>query len=99
MIWRVMVEVKAVIKNHAGIHCRPTAVITQAAAGVKSMVTVSAPSGTCQLGSALELMILGLEQGTQIIIQADGADEAAAAAKFKELFETEFDFPNAGQGG
>ncbi len=94
-----MVEVKAVIKNHAGIHCRPTAVITQAAAGVKSTVTVSAPSGICQLGSALELMILGLEQGTQITIQAEGPDEAAAAAKFKELFETEFDFPNAGQGG
>jgi phosphotransferase system HPr (HPr) family protein len=93
-----MVEVKAVIKNEAGIHCRPTAVITQAAAGYQSTVTVSAPSGACHLGSALELMMLGLEQGTQIIIQAEGSDEAAAAEKFKELFETNFDFPNAGQG-
>jgi phosphotransferase system HPr-like phosphotransfer protein len=42
-------------------------------------------------------MMLGLELGTQIILQAEGSDEAAAAAKFKELFETEFDFPNAGQ--
>jgi len=91
-----MVEVKAVIKNEAGIHCRPTAVITQAAATVKSVLTVTAPSGSCQIGSALELMMLGLEQGTQITIQAKGPDEAAAAAKFKELFETEFDFPNAG---
>lgn len=97
MICRIMIEVKAVIKNGAGIHCRPTAVITQAVAGVKSTVTVSAPSGTCHLGSALELMMLGLEQGTQITIRAEGSDEAAAAAKFKELFETEFDFPNAGQ--
>jgi phosphocarrier protein HPr len=98
MICRIMVEVKAVIKNDAGIHCRPTAVITQAAAAYKSKVTVTAPSGLCELGSALELMILGLEYGTQITIQAKGPDEAAAAAKFKELFETEFDFPNAGQG-
>lgn len=98
MIWRSMVELKAVIKNEAGIHCRPTAVITQSAAGFKSTVTVSAPSGQCRLGSALELMMLGLEQGTQIGIQAEGSDEADAAAKFKELFETEFDFPNAGQG-
>lgn len=97
MICRIMVEVKAVIKNEAGIHCRPTALITQAAAGYKSTVTVSAPFGQCQLGSALELMMLGLELGTQISIQAEGSDEAAAAAKFKELFETEFDFPNAGQ--
>jgi phosphotransferase system HPr (HPr) family protein len=91
-----MVETTAVIKNEAGIHCRPTAVITQAAAGFKSKITISAPAGTCQLGSALELMMLGLEQGTQITIQASGADETEAAAKFKELFETEFDFPNAG---
>jgi len=93
-----MVEVKAVIKNEAGIHCRPTAVITQAVAGVKSTVTVIATAGTCHLGSALELMMLGLEQGTKITLQAEGSDEVAAAAKFKELFETNFDFPNAGQG-
>ena len=91
-----MVEVKAVIKNEAGIHCRPTALLTQAAAGYDGTITVTAPAGTCQLGSALELMILGLEKGTPITIQAEGSDEAAAAAKFKELFETEFDFPNAG---
>lgn len=93
-----MVETTAVIKNEAGIHCRPTAVITQAAAGVKSTITITAPAGSCQIGSALELLMLGLEQGTQITIQVEGPDEAEAAAKFKELFETEFDFPNAGQG-
>jgi phosphocarrier protein HPr len=97
MICRIMVEVKAVIKNEAGIHCRPTALLTQAAAGYKGTITVIAPAGTCHLGSALELMILGLEQGSQITIQAEGPDEAATAAKFKELFETEFEFPNAGQ--
>lgn len=94
-----MVEVKAVIKNEAGIHCRPTAVITQAAAGIKSTITVVAPAGHCHLGSALELLMLGLEQGTQITIQANGPDEVEAAAKFKELFETEFDFPNANSVG
>lgn len=94
-----MVETKAIIRNEAGIHCRPTAVITQAAAQYKGTITVLAPAGSCLLGSALELMMLGLECGTQITVQAEGPDEAAAAAKFKELFETEFDFPNAGQGG
>ncbi len=99
MIRRIMVEVKAVIKNEAGIHCRPTAVLTRAAAGYAGTITVSAPAGTCQLGSALELMVLGLEHGTKITLQVEGPDEAATAAKFKELFETEFDFPNAGTGG
>lgn len=94
-----MVETKAIIRNEAGIHCRPTAVITQAAAQYKGTIAVLAPAGSCLLGSALELMMLGLECGTQITLQAEGPGEAAAAAKFKELFETEFDFPNAGQGG
>ncbi|MBL7016922.1 MAG: HPr family phosphocarrier protein [Kiritimatiellales bacterium] len=94
-----MVEKKAVIKNSAGIHCRPTAVITQEAAEIDSVITVISPGGTCQLGSALDLMMLGLEPGTQITLQAEGSDEETAAAQFKALFETEFDFPNAGQGG
>lgn len=91
-----MVEIKAIIKNEAGIHCRPTAVITQKAEAYKGKITVVAASGTCTLGSALELMMLGLGYGTEFAIQVEGPDEAAVAQQFKELFETEFDFPNAG---
>ena len=93
-----MVEVKAEIKNSAGIHCRPSAVITQAATEYSGKVKVIAPSGVAKLGSALELLMLGLDTGTKVTIQASGPDEAAVAEKFKELFETHFDFPNAGQG-
>lgn len=94
-----MTEVKAVVQNEAGIHCRPTAVITQAATAYGGTVTVTAPAGSCELGSALELMMLSLEQGTEVSIQVEGPDEAQTAAQFKELFEREFDFPNAGQAG
>lgn len=94
-----MVEVKAVIKNEAGIHCRPTAVLTQAAATVDATVTVIAPAGSCELGSALELMMLGIECGTKITLQVNGPDEEAVAKQFKELFETNFDFPDAAKVG
>ncbi|MBI9019873.1 MAG: HPr family phosphocarrier protein [Verrucomicrobia bacterium] len=94
-----MVELKAVVKNEAGIHCRPTAVITQAAAEVSSVITVLAPAGSAVLGSALELMMLGLEQGTLVTLQADGSDEEAAAMQFQKLFETNFDFPDAAKVG
>ncbi len=93
-----MVELKAVIKNSAGIHCRPTAVITQEAAEVDAVITVLCSHGSCELGSALDLMMLGLEQDTEITLEVDGPDEAAVAEQFKKLFENEFDFPNAGQG-
>ena len=94
-----MVEVKAVITNEAGIHCRPTAVITKEANAVDAVIRVISLAGTCQLGSALDLMMLGLAEGNQITLQVEGPDEEAVATQFKELFETEFDFPNAGQGG
>ena len=93
-----MVEVKAVIQNAAGIHCRPTAEIVKASVEYDGIVTVIAKSGSCELGSALELLMLGLEQGTEITLQIDGPDEEAAADQFKKLFETNFDFPDAGQG-
>lgn len=83
------------IKNEAGIHCRPTAVITQAAAEVKDMITVQSPGGTCQLGSALDLMMLGLSKKTLITLQVEGPDEKQTAEQFKDLFETIFDFPDA----
>lgn len=92
-----MVEVHAVIHNSAGIHCRPTAVITQEAEKIDAVITVISPGGTCQLGSALDLMMLGLEQGVQLTLQVEGSDEETVAEQFKELFEREFDFPNAGQ--
>jgi len=70
-----MIEVKATIQNKAGIHCRPTAEIVKVVTEYDGVVTVVAKSGSCELGSALELLMLGL--------------------RFKKLFETNFDFPDA----
>lgn len=88
-----MVELEATIQNEAGIHCRPTAVILQAAARYDGTVTVYGEHGTATLTSALELMVLALEQGAHIRIRVEGPDEAETAAKFKDLFEYNFDFP------
>lgn len=90
-----MVEVKAVIQNEAGIHCRPTAVLVQAAAACDAVITVFSPAGSAELGSALELMMLGIEHETEITLQVEGGNEAAVAEQFKNLFETNFDFPAA----
>jgi phosphocarrier protein HPr len=94
-----MTEVEAVVQNEAGIHCRPTALITQAATVYDGTVSVQAPSGSCELGSALDLMMLGLEKGTQVTLRVDGPDEQNTAEQFRELFERNFDFPGAGEGG
>jgi phosphotransferase system HPr-like phosphotransfer protein len=46
----------------------------------------------------MELLMLGLDRGTPVTLQIEGGDEALEAARFKALFETEFDFPNASKG-
>ncbi len=88
-----MLEVKAVIQNEAGIHCRPSAILVKEGSSYPGEILVSAPSGTCDLKSALECIMLGMEQGTEITIRVTGPDEEEYAKKLADLFETHFDFP------
>ncbi len=88
-----MFEATAVVQNKAGIHCRPSAILVKEGMGYPGEILVTAPSGTCTLTSALELIMLGLECGTEVAIRVDGPDEEAFGKKLVELFETHFDFP------
>lgn len=86
----------ATIKNEAGIHCRPTAVIIKTAAEYDGTITVNGEHGSATLESALELMMLALSHGDSVSIDVEGPDEEAVAQQFKELFEFLFDFPPQG---
>ncbi len=88
-----MFEAKAVIQNEAGIHCRPSAILVTEGSSYPGEILVTAPTGTCDLKSALECIMLGMEKGTEITIQVTGPDEEAYAVKLAQLFETHFDFP------
>lgn len=88
-----MFSTSATIKNEAGIHCRPSAILVKEGSSYDGEILITAPSGTCNLTSALECIMLGMEQGTEIAIQVTGPDEEAYAKKLADLFETHFDFP------
>ncbi len=89
-----MIEINATIKNSAGIHCRPSALIIKAASAYAGKIQVDSPGhGTCTLRSVLDLISLGLEHGARVVIRVEGEDEAAFCRKLADLFETEFDFP------
>ena len=88
-----MFEAKAVVKNEAGIHCRPSALLVKEGMAYPGEILVVAESGTCTLTSALELIMLGLEPGAELSIQVSGPDEEAFCKKLADLFETHFDFP------
>lgn len=94
------VTVRAVVQNSAGIHCRPTAVIVKDVRGFDVQAKVQGPDGaSADLTSAIEVLSLGLRQGDEVELTVTGSDAEACATKLQELFATEFDFPNAGEGG
>ncbi len=94
------VTARAVVRNSAGIHCRPTAVIVKEVRKYDVQATVKGPEGPpADLTSAIEVLSLGLSQGDTVELTVTGPDAEACGAKLEELFATEFDFPNAGEGG
>lgn len=54
---------------------------------------VTSHKGESELDSILSLLGMGLERGDQVVVRAEGKDEAAACARMAELFGREFDFP------
>ncbi len=84
---------EAVIRNRAGIHCRPSSAIMVAAAKFPGHdITVTKNGTQVKLGSILDLLSMGLKQGDAITLKVSGPNEAEACEKLAELFETEFDF-------
>ncbi len=84
---------QAVIKNRAGIHCRPTAVIVKEARNFDDEIMVHAGDQSGDAKSAIELLSMGLEEGATVEIRSSGPTASASVARMVELFETEFDFP------
>ncbi len=84
-----------VIKNNAGIHCRPSGVIVAIASKYPGMeLRAESDSGNADLHSILDLLSLGLKKGDSVTVKVNGneADEGEVCEKLAELFETEFDF-------
>jgi phosphotransferase system HPr (HPr) family protein len=88
-----MTEMWATVRNAQGIHCRPSAVILRAVQPYPGEITVSAPAGEARLVSVMQLLGLGLHQGSRVAIRVSGPDEQVVCSELVRLFETHFDFP------
>jgi phosphotransferase system HPr (HPr) family protein len=88
-----MYETTATVQNEAGIHCRPSAVLVREGMAYEGEILIMADSGSCNLTSALECIMLGLEKGAEVTIQVSGPNEEEFGKRLVELFETHFDFP------
>jgi phosphocarrier protein len=91
-----MKESVVMVNNKVGLHARPASLFVQAAAKYSSDIQVSCQDpDTKELREAnaksiLGVLTLGVFQGMEITIQADGDDEDQAVESLVELVKNNF---------
>ena len=78
------------IINKLGLHARASSKFTQTASAFQSEIWVTRNGKRINGKSIMGLMMLAAAQGTQIEVEADGADEADALAALGELVNSRF---------
>lgn len=86
-----MLSKEFVVNSQYGFHLRPAQVLAEKVTPFESKVTVRKQDGAkADAKSLLGLMSLGLKEGQTILVETDGADEAAAMETVEGLFRTNF---------
>jgi phosphocarrier protein HPr len=84
---------KVVVSNANGLHARPVMQFVEIANGFTSSVVVEKVGVepiTVDGKSVMEMITLEATHGTELLIQAEGADAEAAVAKLATLFDEKF---------
>ena len=84
-----MKEFKYVITDNEGIHARPATLLVQTASKFNSDVNLEYKGKSVNLKSIMGVMSLGVGQGSDVTISAEGADEAEAIAAIAETMQKE----------
>jgi phosphocarrier protein len=86
-----MTERTITIKNRAGIHARPAALLVQTTKDFKSSIYFEKDSDRINAKSIMGIITLGAAYGAEIRIIAEGEDEKAAVEAVVHLFESKFE--------
>lgn len=85
-----MITKKITVLNKLGIHARPAAQFVRVASRFQSDVTVEKDDERVDGKSIMGLMMLAVGCGAEIVVTADGADEAEALTAIEELIAGKF---------
>ncbi|MDR1239899.1 MAG: HPr family phosphocarrier protein [Treponema sp.] len=86
-----MTEQTITIKNRAGIHARPAAMLVQTTKDFKSTIFFEKGNDRINAKSIMGIITLGAAYGAEIKISAEGEDEETAVAALVRLFESKFE--------
>lgn len=87
-----MIAKTARINNHLGIHARPAALVVKAAAHYVADIYLSKGETQRINGkSIMGVMMLAAEEGSEVLVEAEGEDAAAAVESLATLLESNFE--------
>ena len=76
------------IKDELGIHARPAGLLAKAAKAYgDTVITVSKDGNAVKASQLMKLMGLGVKQGNEITVSAEGPAEDEAIAAMQKFFE------------
>jgi phosphocarrier protein HPr len=85
-----MTERRVTVMNSHGIHARPAAEIVKTAAKFKANITIIRDNLDVNGKSIMGVMMLAAECGAEVVIRAEGEDEAAAVDALATLVASKF---------
>ena len=86
-----MIEKILTVRNSAGIHARPAALIAQTANKFASEILLEKESTSVNAKSIMGVITMAAGYNTIITLKAEGADEKEAADAIFTLFESKFE--------
>lgn len=86
-----MVEKLLTVKNRAGIHARPAAIIAQAANKFECEVTLSREDTVVNAKSIMGVITMAAGYNTVLTLKTEGSDEKEAADSIVALFDSKFE--------
>jgi phosphotransferase system HPr (HPr) family protein len=85
-----MPEITLTVNHKVGLHARPASLFVQTSAKFSSDIEISHGNATVNAKSILAVLTLGVHQGTEITITANGDDAAEALDSLADLVKNNF---------
>ncbi|AIF68144.1 MULTISPECIES: phosphocarrier protein HPr [Bacillaceae] len=84
-----MAEKTMTITDETGVHARPATILVNKAGGFKSDIQLAYNGKSVNLKSIMGVMSLGIPQGAEITISAEGDDAEEAVNTIAETIKSE----------
>lgn len=78
------------IKSPNGLHMRPITALSRRAKDFVSEITITKNHNRVNVRHVIDLMTLAVEYGSEVLVEAVGADAEAALAAIAEVLEHDF---------